>query len=259
MRCFAPGAPSYLVPVFFFVGEIPRENSAYNTFWAHYCTCTHVYIVGCPTGSAVNKEKHANFLRFLMWVPDVDQKTSKNHKGNERMQMYAILGFCQRWCLTFYHGKSPLNHQLGEYVLLVPGIFFPAKSKYMLNTNMIWHMTNLPFNECQDLLKKSGSNRWESYHETPVIRWFCLVYQRMMKHMNTRVLPLHTCFLVYCQYFIFYLYNLVYLYIYTYYINLLGWNGCSWNCRQASMQHSSPLKVVLVPWNCRSSGRPFVE
>ena len=24
---------------------------------------------------------------------------------------------------TFYHGKSPLNHQLGEYVLLFPGIF----------------------------------------------------------------------------------------------------------------------------------------
>ena len=32
--------------------------------------------------------------------------------------VHSQTGVCLRWLFTFYHGKSPVNHHLGNYVLL---------------------------------------------------------------------------------------------------------------------------------------------
>ena len=39
---------------------------------------------------------------------------------------------CLRSFFTLYHGKSPLNHHLGEYFLLVPSILSKSKKNIMI-------------------------------------------------------------------------------------------------------------------------------
>ena len=45
---------------------------------------------------------------------------AKNTKGF--VKMVHLAGIWLKWLFTFCHGKSPLNHDFGEYVLLFPSI-----------------------------------------------------------------------------------------------------------------------------------------
>ncbi len=51
---------------------------------------------------------------------------------------YTCFFVCLRWCFTFYHGKSRLNHHLGGYVVLSPTTLSKCKSKTSRDWNHAW-------------------------------------------------------------------------------------------------------------------------
>ena len=86
------------------------------------------------------------------------------------IHLQKTLLFCLRWCFTFYQGKSPLNHHLGD-------ILFLSKSPTTLSKpkKVLVFMCRKQHQHWIKLISESSNSTWgmcilSIYHPSPLTR-----------------------------------------------------------------------------------------